>query len=127
MLQFFEMQLLTLMRAFFSTPPFWGMATFGVLGMALLFMQFMKRTKQPLLQDWLVEMARRVARRLPFKQGLAMGLAALFRPRTRGWNRAGAAIGEYVAEEKLKQHRALGLDRLIEAAKGELDDHPKRT
>ncbi len=87
---------------------------------------FFARTGQPLLQDWLVEMARRVARRLPFKQGMAMGLAALFRPRTRGWNRAGAAIGEYVAEEKLKQHRALGLDRLIEAAKGELDDHPKR-
>ncbi len=87
---------------------------------------FFARTGQPLLQDWLVEMARRVARRLPFKQGLMMGFAALFRPRTRGWKQARAAIGEYVAEEKLKQHRALGLDQLIESAKGELDQKATR-
>lgn len=71
---------------------------------------FFARTGQPLLQDWLVEMARRVARRLPFKQGLAMGLAALFRPRTRGWKKAGAAISEYVHEQEQRNRKALGIE-----------------
>jgi len=70
---------------------------------------FFARTGQPLMQDWLVEMAQRVARRLPFMMGLKMGLAALFRPRTRGWSRAGAAIDEYVAEQDAKHRKALGL------------------
>ena len=87
---------------------------------------FFARTGQPLLQDWLVEMARRVAKRLPFKQGIAMGLAALFRPRTRGWQQAGDAINAYVAEEKVKHHHTLGLDRLIAAAKSELDPPMQR-
>jgi heterodisulfide reductase subunit C len=75
---------------------------------------FFARTGQPLLQDWLVEMAKRVARRLPFKQGLAFGLAALFRPRTRGWAKAGAAIAEYVQEQEAHQRKALGLGKKAE-------------
>jgi heterodisulfide reductase subunit C len=55
-------------------------------------------------------MAKRVARRLPFKQGLAMGLAALFRPRTRGWGKAGAAISEYVHEQEQRNRKALGIE-----------------
>lgn len=43
MLQFFEIQILSLFRAFFSSPPIWGVATFGALGLVLLFIQFMKR------------------------------------------------------------------------------------
>jgi heterodisulfide reductase subunit C len=75
---------------------------------------FFARTGQPLLQDWLVEMAKRVARRLPFKQGFAFGLAALFRPRTRGWGKAGAAIAEYVQEQEAHQRKALGLGKKAE-------------
>jgi heterodisulfide reductase subunit C len=71
---------------------------------------FFARTGQPLLQNWLVEMVKRVARRLPFKQGLALALAALFRPRTRGWKKARAAIAEYVAEQEARQRKALGLE-----------------
>lgn len=71
---------------------------------------FFARTGQPLLQDWLVEMARRVARRLPFKQGLMMGWAALFRPRTRKWAKASAALSEYVHEQEAKNRKALNVE-----------------
>jgi heterodisulfide reductase subunit C len=70
---------------------------------------FFRRTGQPLAQDWLVEMGRRVARKLPLLMAIRLGLAALFRPRTRGWARAQAAIAEYVEERKAADRRALGL------------------
>jgi heterodisulfide reductase subunit C len=82
--------------------------------------RFFAKTGQLLLQPWLVEMARRVARRVPVRFGIVMGLAALIRPRTRGWGKAGRAIQEYVSEQEAKQHRALGLADLVETAKGEL-------
>jgi heterodisulfide reductase subunit C len=81
---------------------------------------FFARTGQPLMQDWLVEMAKRVARRLPVKLGILMGLAALFRPRTRGWGKARAAITEYVEEQEAAHRKALRLPDLVEAAKREL-------
>jgi hypothetical protein len=40
---------------------------------------------------------------------LLMGMAALFRPRTRGWAKAHAAIADYVAEQNTRQHDALAL------------------
>ena len=70
---------------------------------------FFARTGQALKQDWLVEMAKRVIRHLPIKMMMAMGLGTLFRPRTRGWGAAKAAIDEYVAEQEAKQHAALHL------------------
>jgi heterodisulfide reductase subunit C len=80
---------------------------------------FFARTAQPLRQEWLLEMARRVARRLPFKLGIMMGLAAVFRPRTRGWDGARRAIEEYVGEQQAKQREALGLSELIEMARAD--------
>ena len=71
---------------------------------------FFAKTGQPLLQDWLVALGKRVARRLPFLMGIKMGLAAVFRPRTRGWAKHQAAIEEYVHEQHGKQRKALGLD-----------------
>ena len=71
---------------------------------------FFAKTGQPLLQDWLVEMVKRVARRMPVLLGLKMGFAAVFRPRTRGWGKAGAAISEYVHEQELRQRKALGIE-----------------
>jgi len=71
---------------------------------------FFARTGQPLLQGWLVEMVKRVARRLPVLQGIKLALAAVFRPRTRGWGKAGAAIAEYVHEQQARQRKALGLE-----------------
>ena len=70
---------------------------------------FFRRTHQPLFQEWLVEMVKRMVRHLPLKQLMTMGWFSLFRPRTRGWGRARAAIAEHVAEEKARQHAALGL------------------
>ena len=70
---------------------------------------FFAKTGQPLMQDWLVEMVKRVARRLPVLQGIKMGLAAVFRPRTRNWSKAGAAIDEYVREQEALQRKALRL------------------
>jgi heterodisulfide reductase subunit C len=70
---------------------------------------FFAKTGQPLLQDWLVEMAKRIARRLPIKFGMIMGLAALIRPRTRRWSKARDAITSYVAEQEHKQRETLGL------------------
>jgi heterodisulfide reductase subunit C len=71
---------------------------------------FFAKTGQPLMQDWLIEIVKRVARRLPFKQGIKMGLAALFRPRTRKWSKAREAITEYVQEQEAKQRKALSIE-----------------
>jgi heterodisulfide reductase subunit C len=85
---------------------------------------FFRRTGQPLMQNWLVEMARRLARHLPVKMFATMGLAALVRPRTRGWAGARAAIGEYVEAQHAQQRRALGLGELIDQAERELGGSP---
>jgi len=71
--------------------------------------RFFARSGQPLLQNWLVEMAQRVVRRFPVMFGLRMGLATLIRPRTRGWGKARAAITEYVQQQQTLQRKALGL------------------
>ena len=71
---------------------------------------FFKRTGQPLNQPWLLAMSLRLARHLPILMGLKMALAAVFRPRTRGWDRSRTAIAEYLAERDLANKRALNLD-----------------
>jgi heterodisulfide reductase subunit C len=71
---------------------------------------FFRRTGQPLMQDWLVEMIKRLIRHLPVTLLARMGLATLVRPRTRAWGPARAAIQDYVAEERVRQRAALGLD-----------------
>jgi heterodisulfide reductase subunit C2 len=80
---------------------------------------FFARTGQRLRQPWLMEMVRRMAKKLPVKLGMVMGLSALIRPRTRGWDKARRAIEEYVGEQEAGQRKALGLDQLIEAVKKE--------
>jgi heterodisulfide reductase subunit C len=70
---------------------------------------FFARTGQPLKQEWLVEMARRLARKLPILMGLRMGLAAVFRPRTRNWKRTSAALNEYIAGQNAKHEASLSL------------------
>ena len=82
---------------------------------------FFARTGQALMQDWLVEMVKRLLRHLPVKLIVTMGLANVLKPRTRGWGRARAAIEEYVHEREQVQRRALGLDALVKAAASELD------
>ena len=71
---------------------------------------FFQRTGQPLIQDWLVELVKRLIRHMPVKLLMTMGLANFVRPRTRDWGRAQAAIAEYVAERDTANRKALGLD-----------------
>jgi heterodisulfide reductase subunit C len=82
---------------------------------------FFKRTGQPLAQDWLIEMAKRIARKLPVKMGIAMGLQALIRPKTKNWDSARDAIKEYVDEREQTHRRRLQLDELIDQAQAEVD------
>jgi hypothetical protein len=39
-----------------------------------------------------------------------MAWAALFRPKTKNWRKAGAAIGEYLHEQEAIQRKALRLE-----------------
>jgi len=79
--------------------------------------RFFARTKQKLLQDWLVEMVKRMMRGLPVSMLSRMGLATLFAPRTSDWSRASAAMQEYIDEQHEKQEHALSLAQLVETAK----------
>jgi heterodisulfide reductase subunit C len=83
--------------------------------------KFFAGTGQPLVQDWLVEMVKRMIRNLPVTWLVRMGLSQIFRPRTAGWSKAREAISEYVEEQEAKQRKALGLDGLVEMAKAEAD------
>ncbi|MCP5155077.1 MAG: 4Fe-4S dicluster domain-containing protein [Ectothiorhodospiraceae bacterium] len=71
---------------------------------------FFRRTGQPLMQDWLIAMTRRMLRHVPVKLLLAMGLQGLLRPSTRSWGAARGAIRDYVARRERENRRALGLD-----------------
>jgi heterodisulfide reductase subunit C len=88
---------------------------------------YFARSGQPLFQDWLIEMAKRVARRFPVKLGLLMGMAALLRPRTRGWGKARAALSEYVAEERSRHHAALGLNDALPDSRSEVRERNRQT
>jgi heterodisulfide reductase subunit C len=78
---------------------------------------FFGRTGQPLTQDWMIELVKRMLRHLPVGLLARMGLATLVAPSTSGWSRARDAIREYADEQHASQRRALGLDDLIETAK----------
>jgi heterodisulfide reductase subunit C len=73
-------------------------------------LQFFRRTKQSLFQNWLVALVVGLVSRLPVSLLIKMGIATLFHPRTRGWGPARAAIGEYVAECDAANRAALHLD-----------------
>ena len=82
---------------------------------------FFQRTGQPLLQDWLIEVVRRLVAHLPVRLLIRMGLANVLKPRTRNWTAAAAALRDHVEAERRRQHRELGLDELIALAAGELE------
>ena len=77
---------------------------------------FFARIGQPLTQDWMIELVKRMLRHLPVGLLARMGLATLVAPSTSGWSRARDAIREYAEEQHAKQRRALGLDDLIKTA-----------
>jgi heterodisulfide reductase subunit C len=97
--------------------------TTGKIEESRIIRRFFTGTKQAVVQDWIVEMVKRMIKHLPIAFLMRMGFSLIFRPRTRRWSKARDAINEYVHEQKAKQHHALGLDRLVEAAKAEAE-HP---
>lgn len=71
---------------------------------------FLKRTNQPLMQDWLMQIVLNISMRLPVKWGLRSAWAMVFHPKTRDWARAGSAIQDYIVEKEAEHKKALGLD-----------------
>lgn len=69
---------------------------------------FLTKTKQPLLQDWLLTIARNIAMRLPVRWGIKMAWAQVFKPRTRRWGKARRAIEDYIHEEEAKRRAVIG-------------------
>lgn len=72
---------------------------------------FLKKTNQPLLQDWLKQIVMNIGMRLPVKWGLKSMWAMVFHPRTREWTKARAAIEDYIIEKEAEHKKALGLGR----------------
>jgi len=79
--------------------------------------RFFARTRQALLQDWMIEMVRQLLRHLPVGLLSRMGLATFVAPRTRNWSGAANAIQEYIDKQQDRQKQALGLAELVEAAR----------
>jgi len=82
--------------------------------------RFLKLTGQALMQDWIVEMVKRMVAKLPVSLLMRLGWASLVRPRTRQWGAARDAITEYVDEQKNRQHAAVS-----PSAVGDQSDTPK--
>jgi heterodisulfide reductase subunit C len=71
---------------------------------------FLQKSGQPLVQDWLIQMVKQMVRHLPIKFLLEMGWSTVFAPKTKRWAKSRAAIEEHIAEEKAFERKALGLD-----------------
>lgn len=67
-------------------------------------MHFFKKTKQPLMQPWLIEFMKRLMKHLPVKQLMRMGLNTIFVPKTKSWGRTGEVLKQYVREQKESSH-----------------------
>ena len=65
---------------------------------------FFKRTGQPLMQEWLLEMTKRMIRHLPFMHLMRMGWNTVHTPRTKSWGRTGEVLQEYVRQQKEAAH-----------------------
>ena len=93
----------------------------GKIEDGLVVRRFFQRTGQSLLQDWLIEMIKRMFGHLPVTWLMKLGLASVLRPRTRGWAGARDAIKGYVEEQDARHRDKLGLEMLVEMAKREAD------
>ncbi len=71
---------------------------------ASVLMNFFKKTNQPLNQDWLVDLVKRVIKHLPVKFMIHSGLHFLFKPKTSSWGRTGEVLKQYVREQKEAAH-----------------------
>jgi len=78
--------------------------------------RFFSRTNQGLMQDWMIEIVKRILRHLPITMLTRMGLATFIAPRTSNWAKASSAIQEYIDEQHEIQEKALSLTELIDVA-----------
>jgi len=81
----------------------------GKIEDGLVLRNFFKRTGQPLNQPWLIAMVGGLIKRFPVFYLMKLGFATVFRPKTKGWNRARDAINEYAEEREAANRKALGL------------------
>jgi len=81
----------------------------GKIEDGLVLRNFFKRTGQPLNQPWLSAMVGGLIKRFPVFYLMKLGFATVFRPKTKGWNRARDAINEYAEEREAANRKALGL------------------
>ncbi|MFA9459877.1 4Fe-4S dicluster domain-containing protein [Thiohalorhabdus methylotrophus] len=66
---------------------------------------FYKKSNQSLFQEWIVEMGKRMVKHLPFSHLMHMGLASVFRPKSKSWGKTGEVLREYIREQKeARQH-----------------------
>jgi heterodisulfide reductase subunit C2 len=68
--------------------------------------KFLHNTKQPLTQDWLIQIVRNIATRLPIVWGIKMAWALVFKPKTRNWGRSKRAIEDYIIQQN-DHHKAM--------------------
>jgi heterodisulfide reductase subunit C len=73
-----------------------------------LLVSFLRKSGQPLVQEWLVEMVKRMMKHLPVMFLTHMGLHLVFRPRTKSWGRTGEVLRQYVREQKERAHGHAG-------------------
>jgi heterodisulfide reductase subunit C2 len=69
--------------------------------------KFLRKTGQPLMQDWLMAIAFAIGKRLPVKWGIKMAWQQVFKPKTRGWGKAKAALEDYIHEVEAEQKAAI--------------------
>ncbi|HKK14919.1 MAG TPA: 4Fe-4S dicluster domain-containing protein [Gammaproteobacteria bacterium] len=67
-------------------------------------MHFFQKTKQPLMQEWLIAFGQRMAKHLPVMQMMQMGLNFVFTPKTKSWGKTGEVLRQYVREQKEAAH-----------------------
>lgn len=59
---------------------------------------YFNRTSQPLIQNWLIRMAKGLVRGLPVSLLIKMGISTLLRPKTKNWKASSDAIDAYLDE-----------------------------
>ncbi len=69
--------------------------------------KFFNRTSQPLMQSWLIQMAKNLIRGLPIMLMFKMGLSTLFRPKTRDWSKSRHSIEELIEMREAERKNIL--------------------
>lgn len=69
--------------------------------------KYFKKTSQPLMQNWLIQMVKNILRGLPIMMLTRMGLSTLITPRTRNWKKSKEAIQDLLASQNKRRDEIL--------------------